>query len=176
VASALRDLPYGTEHQPENPDLRVGRSTSSVTVPEPTPGLSPTLLAASSHSTVASFFQILLCMHLFSVLEPIDNDSSESRSSVSSMMQIMQSLFTMLQKVKSKFQSTPETAGLGHDHFDVFIKKNLDMFDESCITESQVSIKQDDVEDDAALGLDPSHSDVHESEEDGFEGDQGGLN
>lgn len=172
VATALRDLPYGKEQ--EKPDLLLGRSISGSSMPGGFAEVSPTLLATSSESTVVVFFQVLLYMHLFGLLETNESSSSESKS-LALMMRSMHSLFEMLQKVKSKCLLKPAFPGLCRDHFSLFIKKTMDLFDESCLSESFQDLATiGETEETSAVATEPMHSDTNQSEEDVVDGDRSG--
>ena len=165
VATALRDLQTPKAMLSKPTDLLLGNSTHSSSSVDISSTPSPHLLAVSSESTVAGYFQVLLYMHLFDLLQSNDGVALESDSLVR-MMGRLQSLFEVLRKVKAKFKSTGELE-TDSDRIQKFFKKNLDSFDEAYLSERHRTSQVEEADDEAETQEDEFESDlVGESRED----------
>jgi len=123
------------------------------------------LLAVSSESTVAVYFQVLLYMHLLDLLQSNDGVALEADSLVR-MMGRVQSLFEVLRKVKAKFKSTGERE-TDSDRIQKFFKRNLDSFDEAYLSERHRTPQVEEADDEAETQEDEFESDlVGEARED----------
>jgi hypothetical protein len=174
VSAVLRDINYGSEQPAEETHFPISRTLSSSSALDNRTDFSSTLLASSSDSTVVGYFQVLLYVHLFNLLDRRENKSAGFKPETC-VGETIGSLFQVLRKVKSKYLTKPSRE-CTEDDLTVFFKMTVDIFDEACLSQSSNETLAQTSDEEKELRLEPFsdtiHLDASVSQEDGGSEDE----